>query len=47
MLSRGFSKHITRNPISDDEILAALDWIENMCQSIRDRAQMEIVEVSA
>lgn len=35
MISRAFAKHLRKNPIADDELLAALDWVEAMVTMVR------------
>lgn len=35
MITRAFSKHLARNPVPDDDILAGLAWVEEMIRMIR------------
>lgn len=35
MVTRAFAKHLRKNPVSDDDITAALDWTEAMIYQVR------------
>lgn len=35
VIVKAFARHLRKNPVPDDAILAALDWIEAMAQGVR------------
>ncbi len=35
MVTRAFARHLSKNPVPDEDILSALDWIDAMSQDVR------------
>jgi hypothetical protein len=40
MLVSGFVKHLTRNPIPDEDIRASLEWVKSLVDSVLDRTEV-------
>jgi hypothetical protein len=46
MMSRAFSKHLRKNPMPDEDILAALLWVERMVSAVRGDTDIESLPVA-
>lgn len=44
MVTRAFAKHLRKNPVSDDDITAALDWTEAMIYQVRHGQPVSLVK---
>lgn len=35
MIVRAFGRHLAKNPVPDEDILAGLDWVDQMTHAVR------------